>query len=112
MEKIEIIERISKLRTDVNLSARALSQKIELNDGYINRLESKKDFLPSVEVLMRIIEICKCSPAKFFYYCMDSFDQDMQLLGKLKNLDRDSKNLIDNLISRIPTGKSYEYEPI
>ena len=45
MDKNEIINRINIIRNKANLSARALSQKVELNDGYINRLESKKDFL-------------------------------------------------------------------
>ena len=44
-----------------------LSQKIEMNDGYINRLEAKKDFLPSVEVLLRIIEACGSTTEEFFY---------------------------------------------
>lgn len=66
MDKIEIINRISYLRTRANLSARALSQKIEMNDGYINRLEAKKDFLPSVEVLLRIIEACGSTTEEFF----------------------------------------------
>ena len=102
MNKGEIIERISRIRISANLSARALSQRVELNDGYINRLECKKDFLPSVEVLLRIIDVCKCPIAKFFYDEMEHYDQDMQLLGKLKKLDTDSKTLIDNLISKIP----------
>ena len=104
MTKIDIIERISRIRVGANLSARALSQRIELNDGYINRLECKKDFLPSVEVLLRIIDVCRCSPAKFFYDEIECYDQDMQLLGKLKNLDKESKVLIDNLIMKIING--------
>jgi len=101
MDKLEVIERISKLRVDANLSARALSQRIELNDGYINRLECKKDFLPSVEVLFRIIEACKCSPAKFFYDSMENYDQDMMLLGKLRGVDKETKIIIDSLITKM-----------
>jgi len=101
MDKIEIIERISRCRTMANLTARALSQKIELNDGYINRLESKKDFLPSVEVLMRIIEACNVVPEKFFYPNMEQFDLDMQLLDKVKRLDAQSKSLVADLADKI-----------
>ena len=57
MNNFDIITRIGIARNKANLSARALSQKIDMNDGYINRLESKKDFLPSVEVLLN--KICK-----------------------------------------------------
>ena len=65
-QKQDIIIRISRARTNANLSARALSQKIEMNDGYINRLESKKDFLPSVEVLLKIIDVCELTIEEFF----------------------------------------------
>ena len=34
-------EVIGTIRRDANLSARALSTRIDLNEGYINRLESK-----------------------------------------------------------------------
>ena len=67
MDRNEIINRINICRNNANLSARALSQRIELNDGYINRLESKKDFLPSLEVLLKIIEECGVSAEHFFY---------------------------------------------
>ena len=70
MDRNEIILRISQIRCRANFSARALSQRIGLNDGYINRLESKKDFLPTVEVLLRIIEACNSTPEEFFYYNM------------------------------------------
>ena len=35
MNKYDIIERIAKARISANLSARKLSQKIGMNDGYI-----------------------------------------------------------------------------
>ena len=44
MNKDNIIFKIGTIRRDANLSARALSTRIDLNEGYINRLESKKDF--------------------------------------------------------------------
>lgn len=65
MDKTEIIKRISQIRIDAHLSARALSQKIGMNDGYINRLESKKDFLPRLETLLDILEVCGVSAERF-----------------------------------------------
>ena len=58
MDKKEIIARAGYFRTKAGLSQKALSMDIEMNWGYINRLESKKDFLPSLETLLRIIEAC------------------------------------------------------
>jgi transcriptional regulator with XRE-family HTH domain len=101
MDKTEIIERISMLRTQANLSARALSQRIELNDGYINRLESKKDFLPSVEVLLKIIEVCNSTPAEFFYHDVKSYRHDLPIIEALKHIDPNSKNLVRELITKL-----------
>ena len=86
MEREDIIKKISIARTNANLSARALSQKIEMNDGYINRLESKKDFLPSVEVLIKIIEACNMSVEQFFYNDFLNYEKDMKILNLLKKL--------------------------
>ena len=92
MDRNEIILRIGQIRNRANLSARALSQRINLNDGYINRLESKKDFLPTVEVLLRIIEVCNSTPAEFFYYDIDAYKKDEQLIDVFKGIDDDRKN--------------------
>lgn len=86
MDKNDIIERIATARNRINLSARKLSQKIDMNDCYINRLESQKDFLPSLEVLMRIIEECDLTPEQFFYYDMYEYKNDSEIISKLKRL--------------------------
>ena len=98
MDKIEIINRISYLRTRANLSARALSQKIEMNDGYINRLEAKKDFLPSVEVLWRIIEACGSTTEEFFYKNINSFKQDDKIIELLESVSSEKKDAIITLL--------------
>lgn len=50
MSKEELIFKIGTIRREANLSARALSLKIDMHESYINRLETQKDFLPSLEV--------------------------------------------------------------
>ncbi len=100
MNKLEIIERISKARVRANLSARALSQKIDMNDGYINRLESKKDFLPSMEVMMKIIEACGITEAEFFYPIMENYKIDVDIINKLHLIkDEKKKQAILTLLS-------------
>ena len=54
MDKNEIISRIGYFRSKAKLSQKALSIEIDMNIGYINRLESKKDFSPSLDVLLKI----------------------------------------------------------
>ena len=54
MELLEIIEHISAVRTKANLSARELSLRIGKNESYINRLEYRKNFEPSISVIADI----------------------------------------------------------
>ena len=101
MDKNDIIFRIGQIRNRADLSARELSHRIELNDGYINRLESKKDFLPSLEVLLKIISACGCTPAEFFYHNIEAYNQDLELIEMFKGLDTASKMIIKDLILKI-----------
>jgi transcriptional regulator with XRE-family HTH domain len=97
-QKQDIIFRIIRARDKANLSARALSQKVGLNDGYINRLESKKDFLPSLDVLLKIINVCGQTPEEFFYDSFDSYKEDIKILNLLKNTSKENKIAIITLL--------------
>ena len=66
MDRLDIINRIGYFRTKAKLSQKSLSMDIDMNIGYINRLECKKDFLPSLEVLLKIIEVCGVTVEEFF----------------------------------------------
>lgn len=101
MDKLEIIKRISQIRIEAHLSARALSQKIGMNDGYINRLESKKDFLPRLETLLDILEVCGVSIEHFFYYDYFEYDKDKQILDNLKKIDSEKKLLLLELMKKL-----------
>ena len=69
-----------------------------MNDGYINRLEAKKDFLPSVEVLLRIIEACGSTTEEFFYKDVSSFKQDTKIIDLLGNVSSEKKDAIITLL--------------
>jgi transcriptional regulator with XRE-family HTH domain len=84
MDQLEIIERISRLRARENLSARKLSTLIGKNESYIAGLESRKDFLPSLEVLLEIIKVCGSEPMEFFHYSLDEYATDKKLIDLLK----------------------------
>ena len=94
MNKDDLIFKIGTIRRDANLSARALSTRIDLNEGYINRLESKKDFLPSMEVFFRILEECNYTAEKFFYHDSNNFDRDMEILERIKALPDEKKDAL------------------
>lgn len=98
MNREEIINRISIIRTRANLSARALSQLIDMNDGYISRLESKKDFLPTMEVFMRILTECNTTPEEFFYHNINNYKTDTSVLEKLDSVSEEKKQAILTLL--------------
>lgn len=84
MDKSEVIDRISKLRIQANLSARKLSTLIDKNESYIAGLESRKDFLPSLDVLLDIIKVCNSDPMEFFYYSLEEYQTDKKLIELFK----------------------------
>jgi len=98
MNKFEIIERIGYFRIRAKLSQKALSIDIDMNIGYINRLESKKDFLPSLEVLLKIIKACNISEEEFFYSDIHNYSEDKQILYKLKQLPTEKREALLKLL--------------
>lgn len=96
MDKYEIIMRIGYIRTRAKLSQKALSYAIDMNPNYINRLESQKDFLPSLEVLLRIIEACDSTPEEFFYRDICAYASDKTLADKINALPSDVKDFVLN----------------
>lgn len=85
LSKEEIIDRIGIARHNAGLSAKALSELAGLNKGYINRLENGRDFLPSLDALLNIIDACGISEEEFFYHDINSYKQDMELISSLKS---------------------------
>lgn len=101
MELNEVISRISILRNNANLSARALSQKINKNECYINRLENNKTkFEPSLTTLFDIIEACGSTPTEFFYYDINQYAIDKKMLDFLSPLSQNQKEAIMNLYKK------------
>ena len=93
----QIISRIGFLRVRANLSARALSFAIGKSDPYISTLETKRNFEPSLMTLLKIIEACNSSPEEFFYYDIEKYKKDKQVIDYIKNLSPNQKEAILNL---------------
>ncbi len=100
MDKKEFIFKIGSMRRDANLSARRLSLELEMNEGYINRLETSEKFLPSMEVFFKMLKICGYTAEKFFYHDTNNFEKDMELLNKFKNLSDEQKEALLTLINK------------
>ena len=65
MDEKFIKQRIAKLRTDKNISARELSLQLGQSTGYINTIENGKS-LPSMRMFLYICEYFKITPQEFF----------------------------------------------
>ncbi len=92
----EIVLRIRQLRDRKNLSARALSLKLEKNDSYIKKLESL-EIKPSMEIILQILEVCNTSCEEFFYSNMSEYEKDKELLSYIKSLTPTQKEKLLNL---------------
>lgn len=102
MNKDDVVLRISQARNRAGLSARDLSLKIEKNEAYISRLESKKgSFEPSVSALLNIISVCGMSECEFFYYDLNQYDKDKQLIELLRKVKPEIKDLMIALLKKI-----------
>ena len=87
----DVIRRISVIRTRANLSARELSLRIGKSEAYINRLECRKNFEPSISVIGEIIEACGSTPAEFFYHDLAQYKTDHEIIDLLKCCKNDTK---------------------
>lgn len=94
MNKKEIIERIGYIRVRAKLTQKGLSTAIGMNFNYINRLESKGDFLPSLEVLLRIIEVCGSTPEEFFSRDISEYERESALRETIKALPAEVKEFV------------------
>lgn len=96
MDRNDIVDRIGYIRVRAKLTQKALSNAIEMNSAYINRLESKREFLPSLEVLLRIIAECGSTPEEFFCENLDEYEKDRQLVKRIKEFPDNVKDFILN----------------
>ena len=65
MDEKFVKQRIAKLRTDKNISARELSLQLGQSTGYINTIENGKS-LPSMNMFLYMCEYFKIAPKDFF----------------------------------------------
>jgi len=101
MELNTLIERIGYIRIRANLSARKLSLAIGKNQSYIHMLETNKNFAPTFETLMDIIQACNSNTEEFFYYDIKAYRQDYQIIELLKcTKDEEKKSAIISLLKK------------
>lgn len=95
MDAAFIKQRIAKLRTESNISARELSLRLGQSSGYINTIENGKS-LPSMSMFLYICEYFGITPKDFF-------DEDCQHPQLISEITRESKQLDSKDIETILT---------
>ena len=65
VRKLEIGEKIKRLRLKKGLTQEELGERTDLSKGYISQLERDLSS-PSIETLFSILEVLGCSPKEFF----------------------------------------------
>lgn len=85
MSNEEIIRRIKYIRERAGLTQKALSLAVGVNQNYINRLESKKDFEPSLGTLRKILKVCNTSFEELFYEDFENYERDKKLIAEKVN---------------------------
>ena len=101
MELSTLIERIGYIRIRANLSARKLSLMIGKNAGYIHMLEQNKNFAPTFETLTAILEAWNTTTEEFFYYDIEEYKKDSQIIELLKKVkDEEKKTAILTLLNK------------
>lgn len=66
MTKREIADKIKQLRLDAGYRQKQLSILLNANTGYVSRLETRADFYPSLDILVRLCEIFNITLEEFF----------------------------------------------
>ena len=104
MDKKQFAERVASLRIKKGVSAREMSQTLELSDGYINNIENCVNY-PSMKVFFLICDYFEITPQQFF----DDQDQNPELVRKaldgMRRLDEDDMLMLLGIINRLLKNK-------
>lgn len=101
MDEQFIKQRIAKLRTDRNISARELSLQLGQSTGYINTIENGKS-LPSMTMFLCICEYFQITPQEFF----DEENEYPELIGEIvKESKKRNKQSLEGLLTIIKNMK-------
>ena len=91
-----IADRIAKLRTEKNISARDMSLSLGQSQSYINNIENKKA-LPSMQMFLYICEFLGVEPKDFFEEDFISPSTLNEAVAALKSLSPKQLDLLTAL---------------
>ena len=93
MDKKQFAERVASLRIKKGVSAREMSQTLELSDGYINNIENCVNY-PSMKVFFLICDYFEITPQEFFDTDCNDPKSTNELLAAIKGLSPEQQSHI------------------
>ena len=99
-----ISDRIAKLRTEKNISARDMSLSLGQSQSYINNIENKNN-LPSMTVFFYICEYLDITPQEFFDFEVHMPNEMNILIENSKKLNKEDFSHITAIVKSLARKK-------
>lgn len=96
-------ERLAKLRSARNVSAREMSLDIGQNESYINRIENRYAY-PSMQTFFYICDYLKVTPEEFFEVDNPEPEHLRIIMEDLKALNPEQRMHIHGIIKELKKG--------
>ena len=89
-----IVDRITQLRVERNVSEYELSYALGFSKSYVNMISREKN-LPSMNAFLAICDYFEITPAQFFVpYLNDEMDEMLHMFLDLNEKERESMKMI------------------
>ena len=89
-----IVDRITQLRVERNVSEYELSYALGFSKSYVNMISREKN-LPSMNAFLAICDYFEITPAQFFVpYLNDEMDEMLHMFLDLNETERESMKMI------------------
>ncbi len=99
MDYKQIIERLSLIRTNKNLSSRELGRLLGNSNTYFYKVEDGSIVL-NLPKFLEILDTLEISTEEFFYNDFMNYKKDMELLEKVKKLSPEEIDALFLLLKR------------
>ncbi len=93
----DIIARLGYFRNKRNLSAREVSLRMGYSESWYYRVESGEIDL-KLSTLFELAELFEIPLEQLFYYNIEKYEEDKELLSLIKTMDKNDKDAICNFI--------------
>lgn len=98
MEKINIGEKLRRLRKSLNMTTQELADKVNVSQSYISRFENNKA-IPDIEMLSRILHALGTDLSTFFTTEHEELPEDLiQLIETAKKLSPEERKKLNEFL--------------